>query len=99
MVEILTSKDFDEYKKSIENRLNSNEKKLEDFVKDVDEKYKRAQADLDKALKGVNTRIDDLEESSKSFVVRLKGAITQSPSLLRNKPPPTRRARVCVPRN
>ena len=56
--------------------MNSNEKKLEDLVKDVDEKYKRAQADLDKALKVVNTRIDDIEESNKSFVVRLKEAIT-----------------------
>jgi septal ring factor EnvC (AmiA/AmiB activator) len=76
MVEVVTSKEFDEFKKSIEKRLNSNEKKLEDLVKDVDEKYKRAQVDLDKALKGVNTRIDDVEESSKSFVVRLKEAIT-----------------------
>jgi len=80
MVEVV---DFDEFKKSIENRLNANEKsldankkKLEDLVKDVDEKYKRAKADLDKALKAVNTRIDDIEESSKSFVVRLKEAIT-----------------------
>jgi septal ring factor EnvC (AmiA/AmiB activator) len=76
MVEVVTSKEFDEFKKSIEKRLNSNEKKLEDLVKDVDEKYKRAQVDLDKALKVVNTRIDDVEESSKSFVVRLKEAIT-----------------------
>ena len=76
MVEVVTSKEFDEFKKSIEKRLNSNEKKLEDLVKDVDEKYKRAQVDLDKALKGVNTRIDTVEESSKSFVVRLREAIT-----------------------
>jgi len=83
MVEVVTSKDFDEFKKSIEKRLNSNEErlnsneeKLEDLVKTVDEKYKRAQTDLDKALKAVNTRIDDVEESSKSFVVRLKEAIT-----------------------
>ncbi len=76
MVEVVTSKAFDDFKKNIEKRLNSNEKKLEDLVKDVDEKYKRAQVDLDKALKVVNTRIDDVEESSKSFVVRLKEAIT-----------------------
>jgi len=76
MVEVVTSKDFDEFKKGFEKRLDANEKKLEDLVKDVDEKYKRAQADLDKALKAVNTRIDDVEESSKSFVVRLKEAIT-----------------------
>lgn len=79
----MTSKVFDEFKKGIEKRLDanekrlsSNEKNLEDLVKDVDEKYKRAKADLDKALKAVNTRIDDVEESSKSLVVRLKEAIT-----------------------
>ena len=83
MVEVVTSKDFDEFKKSIEKRLDasekrlsSNEKKIEDLVKDVDAKHKRVKADLDKALKAVNTRIDDVEESSKSFVVRLKEAIT-----------------------
>ncbi len=76
MVEVVTSKDFDEFKKNIEKRFVYNDKKLEDLVKDVDEKYKRAQTDLDKALKVVNTRIDDVEESSKSFVVRLREAIT-----------------------
>ena len=83
MVEVVTSKDFDEFKKSIEKRLDANEKRLdaseknlEELVKDVDEKYKRAKADLDRALNAVNTRIDDVEESSKSFVVRLKEAIT-----------------------
>ena len=83
MVEVVTSKDFDEFKKSIEKRLDANEKRLdaseknlEELVKDVDEKHKRAKADLDKALKAINTRIDDVEESSKSFVVRLKEAIT-----------------------
>ena len=75
MVEVVTSKEFSEFKKSIEKRLDSNEKKLEDLVKDVDEKYKRAQADLDKAVKVVNKRIDEVEESSKSFVVRLREAI------------------------
>ena len=39
MVEVVTSKDFDEFKKSIEKRLDASEKKLEDLVKDVDEKY------------------------------------------------------------
>ncbi len=76
MVEVVTSKDFDEFKKNIEKRFVYNDKKLEDLVKDVDEKYKRAQTDLDKALKVVNTRIDTVEESSKSFVVRLREAIT-----------------------
>ncbi len=94
MVEVVTSKDFDEFKKDIEERLytmggehekrldasekrlDASEKKIEDLVKDVDEKYKRAKVDLDKALKVLNTRIDDVEESSKSFVVRLKEAIT-----------------------
>lgn len=78
MVEVVTSKDFDEFKKNIEKRFGSNEKKLEDLVKDVDEKYKRAQTDLDKALKVVKTRIDTVEESSKGFVVRLREAITPS---------------------
>ncbi len=86
MVEVVTSKDFDEFKKSIEKRLDdsekrldANEKKIEELIKDVDEKYKRAQADLKKAVKALNTRIDDVEESSKSFVVRLKEAITPKP--------------------
>jgi len=79
MVEVITSKDFDEFKKSLEKRLDSNEKKLEGLVKDVDEKYKRVQTDLDNALKIVNTRIEDVEESSKSFVVRLREAINPKP--------------------
>ena len=90
MVEVVTSKDFDEFKKIIEKRLDASEKRLdasekrldaseknlEELIKDVDEKHKRSKADLNKALKAVNTRIDDVEESSKSFVVRLKEAIT-----------------------
>ena len=76
MVEVVTSKDFAVFKKSIEKRLDANDKKIEGLVKDVDDKYKHAQANLEKALKVINKRIDDIEESSKSFVVRLREAIT-----------------------
>lgn len=77
MVEVVTSKEFDEFKKSIEKRLDANEKKIEDLVKDVEDKYKHAQSDLKNALKVINKRIDEVEESSKSFIVRLREAVVQ----------------------
>ena len=79
MVEVVTSKEFTDFKKSIEKRLDANEKKIEGLVKDVDDKYKHAQANLEDALKVINKRIDDVEESSKSFIVRLREAIVTRP--------------------
>ena len=76
MVEVVTSKDFDEFKKSIEKRLDASEKKIEELINDVKNRHEISKANLKKALKALNTRIDDVEESSKSFVVRLKEAIT-----------------------
>jgi len=86
MVEVVTSKAFTDFKKSIEKRLDANEKKIESLVKDVDDKYKHAQANLEDALKVINKRIDNVEESSKSFVVRLREAVASRSEIPEEKP-------------
>lgn len=53
---------------------------LEELIKDVEERHESLKADLEKAMKALNTRIDDVEESSKSFVVKLREAITPRPA-------------------
>ena len=80
MIEVVTSKEFNEFKKGVEKRLDASEKKLEELIKDVEERHESSKADLEKAVKALNTRIDDVEESSKSFVVRLKEAMTPRPA-------------------
>ena len=57
-------------------RLDDSEKKIEELINDVKKRHESSKADLKKAVKALNKRIDDVEESSKSFVVRLKEAIT-----------------------
>jgi len=76
MVEVVTSKEFNEFKKGVEKRLDALETKLEGFIKDVEKRHERSKADLEKAITELNMRIDNIEESSKSFVVRLREAIT-----------------------
>ncbi|MFQ6053582.1 MAG: hypothetical protein ACE5OO_05050 [Candidatus Bathyarchaeia archaeon] len=71
MVEVVTLEAFTDYRERIE-------EKLDDLIEDVDEKHMRTQADLERAVKGLNKRIDDLEESSKGFIDRLRDAFARA---------------------
>lgn len=75
MVEVVTLEEFVELGKTIEERLDAIEKRLDDLVKDLNEKNARARADVEGAMRDLNSRFDDLEESSKGFVDRLRDAI------------------------
>ncbi len=75
MVEVVTLEEFNELRKSIEERLDSIEKKIDDLIKNVNERHLHTQEEVDEAMMVVNRRIDDLEDSSKSFVDRLREAI------------------------
>ena len=78
MVEVVTLEEFTELRKSIEERLDAIERKLNDLIKDVNEKHARTQADVEEAVKDLNRRIDDLAESSKGFVDRLREAFARA---------------------
>lgn len=75
MVEVVALEEFTELRKGIEERLDAIERKLSDLIKDVNEKHAHTQADVKETVKELNRRIDDLEESSKGFLDRLREAI------------------------
>jgi len=71
MVEVVTSEEFIELRKSIEERLDAIEKKLDDFINAVNEKQTQIKTNVEE----LNERIDGLAESSKSFLDRLRDAL------------------------
>lgn len=75
MVEVVTLEEFNELRKSIEERLDSIERKIDDLIKNVNERHLHTQEEVDEAMKVINRRIDELEDSSKGFVDRLREAI------------------------
>jgi hypothetical protein len=86
MVEVVTSEEFAEFRKSIEERLEAIESKLNDIIKDVNEKHEQTQADVEEVLRDLNKRFEDLDESSKGFIDRLREAIRPRTA----EPPPER---------
>jgi len=76
MVEVVTSEEFSEFMKSFEERLNAIEGKLDELTKNVKENRAQTRADLEKALRDVDGRIDDVAESSKGFVERVREAFS-----------------------
>lgn len=72
MVEVVTSDEFSEFMKSFEERLAAIEGKLDELTKSVKENRAQTKADLEKALRDLDERIDDVAESSKGFVDRLR---------------------------
>lgn len=75
MVEVVTLEEFAELRKIIEESLDAIDRKLNDLIKDVNEKHSQTQAGVEEAVKGLNERIDEVTESSKGFVDRLREAI------------------------
>ena len=71
MVEVVTLEEFTEFRRSIEERLDTIEERINDLVKDVQEKHTLVKSEVE----GINKRLDDIAESSKSFVDRLRNAI------------------------
>ena len=76
MVEVVTSEEFSEFMKSFEERLTAIEGKLDELAKNVKENRAQTRADLEKALRDVDERIDGVAESSKGFVERLREAFS-----------------------
>ena len=74
MVEVVSSEEFSEFMKNFEERLAAIESKLDELVKSEKENRAQTKVDLEKAVRNVDERIDDLAESSKGFVERLREA-------------------------
>lgn len=80
----MTLEEFNELRKGIEERLDAIERKINDLIKSSNERHLHTQEDVDEAMKVITRRIDELEDSSKSFVDRLREAIrprTSEPSI------------------
>ena len=75
MVEVITSKDFEEFKKIIEDRLDKIEKSTEKGADDLTKAVKKLTALLDESSATIIERVDEVEENSKSFWTRIKEVI------------------------
>ena len=71
MVEVLTVEDFNEFRKSIEEKFDAIEQKLDAIIKNVEEKRTTTKAELEE----INQQIEVLSQSSKGFVERLREAL------------------------
>lgn len=67
----MTSEEFSEFKKFMEEKLDDLEKKLVNLTKGIG----KNRAEIDEALAKIGERIDKVSESSKSFATRLKEAL------------------------
>jgi hypothetical protein len=75
MVEVVTSEEFSEFQKSIEEKLDAINKNLNDLIKGMNENRDKTNTDLNKAMSEIYERIDELEGSNKGFIERLRDAI------------------------
>jgi hypothetical protein len=76
MVEVVTQEDFKEFRKSIEEKLETIDKNISDLIKDIRETQRRSEAEVTE----LNKQIEELSESSRGFVDRLRGALLGGPS-------------------
>ncbi len=76
MVEVVTQEDFNEFRKNLEEKLDSIDKNISDLIKDIKETQRRSEAEVNE----LNKQIDELSESSKGFVDRLRGALLGGPT-------------------
>ncbi len=80
MVEVVTKKEFDEFKKDIEDRLYTVGGDLEKRLIALSEVFEDFKAHVEKADTVTNKRIDDVEEKSKSVVTWIKEAFEAVPA-------------------
>jgi hypothetical protein len=83
MVEVVTSEEFSEFQRSIEEKLDSIQNNLDELMKSISESQDKTEADLARTATEINRRIDELEGSNRGFIARLRDAISTS------TPPPT----------
>lgn len=86
MVEVVTLEKYEEFKKTLEEELKTLSKKVEEDAKrlevvkrEFEVKINQVNAELENVCKTLDGRIDIVEESSKSFIVRLRDAIATRP--------------------
>ena len=86
MVEVVTLKEYEEFKKTLEEKLKTLSEKIEEDAKRLESvksgfeaKLSQVNTELRNASETLDSRIDIVEESSKSFVVRLRDAIATRP--------------------
>jgi len=86
MVEVLTLEEYEEFKKTLEEELKALSKKMEEDAKrlevvkrEFEVKLNQVNSELENACKTLDSRIDIVEESSKSFVYRLRDALATRP--------------------
>ena len=76
MVEVVTQEAFNEFKKSIEEKLDTINNSISDLIKEIKETQRLSKAEVTE----LNKQIEELSESSKGFVDRLRGALLGGPS-------------------
>lgn len=76
MVEVVTQEDFNEFRKNIEEKLDNIDKNISDLIKDIKETQRRSEAEVTE----LNKQIEELSESSRGFVDRLRGALLGGPT-------------------
>lgn len=76
MVEVVTSEEFSEFQRSIEEKLDSIQNNLDELMKSISETRDKTEADLARTATEMHRRIDELEGSSRGFIARLRDAIS-----------------------
>ena len=80
MVDVVTKKEFDEFKKDIEDRLYKMGGDLEKRLNDLSKIFGDLTAKVDEDRVAIHKKIDDVEEKSKSVVTRIKEAFEAVPA-------------------
>ena len=76
MVEVVTQEDFDEFRKSLEEKLDTIDRNIGVLIKDLKEAQRLSKAEIAE----LNKQIEELSESSRGFVDRLRGALLGGPT-------------------
>lgn len=79
MVEVVTREEFDDFKKSMEGRLDKMDKSRRKINDDLLTAFGELTASVDKTDTAMRKRVDDVEDKSKSLFTRIKEAIEPIP--------------------
>lgn len=71
MVEVVSQKEFDEFSRGIEKKLEAIDRKLSDLINDIGDRQRSTDANLEE----LNKQLEELSESSKGFIDRLREAL------------------------